>query len=119
MEDGVLPDDFYATTIYPEYFKLGDAWRLIDAPRMDCAVAVKDGRPVATEARRVKKGDRVVVGRAEDLSNGVFIHYKAFQNAGTGGAQNFAFRTGKSRESAYSRDYDELYEILRHDREHG
>ena len=26
---------------------------------------------------------------------------------------------GKSRESSYSRDYDELYEVLRHDRAHG
>jgi lysine-ketoglutarate reductase/saccharopine dehydrogenase-like protein (TIGR00300 family) len=118
--DGILPDDFYATTIYPEYFKLGDAWRLIDAPRMDCAVVIRSGQPVATEARRVAKGDRVVVGRAEDMSNGVYIDYGAFREQGPeGSVQNFAFRTGKSRESAYSRDYDMLYEILRHDRIHG
>lgn len=118
--DGILPDDFYATTIYPEYFKLGGAWRLIDAPRMDCAVVIKNGSPVATEARRVKEGDLIVVGRAEDMSNGVFIDYAAFQDKGDcRGAQNFAFRTGKSRESSYSRDYDELYEVLRFDREHG
>jgi len=61
-----------------------------------------------------------VIGRVEDMSNGVFIDYGAFQEKGDiGGAQNFAFRTGKSRESAYSRDYDELYEVLRHDRDHG
>ncbi len=118
--DGILPDDFYATTIYPEYFKIDGEWRLIDAPRMDCAVVIQNGRPIATEARRVKKGDPVVTGRAEDMSNGVFIHYEAFTQANeNGGVQNFAFRTGKSRESAYSRDYDELYEVLRHDREHG
>ena len=50
----------------------------------------------------------------------MFIDYSAFQETrGHGKAQNFAFRTGKSRETSYSRDYDELYEILRHDREHG
>jgi lysine-ketoglutarate reductase/saccharopine dehydrogenase-like protein (TIGR00300 family) len=119
-DDGILPDDFYATTIYPEYFKINGSWRLIDAPRMDCAVVIKNGLPSATEARRVRTGDPVVVGRVEDMTNGVFIDYGAFQEKGeVGGAQNFAFRTGKSRESAYSRDYDELYEILRHDREHG
>jgi Uncharacterized conserved protein len=119
-EDGILPDNFYATTIYPEYFKIGGVWRLIDAPRMDCAVAVKEGRPVATEARRIQKGDSVVTGREEDMSNGVFIDFAAFQQTGgRGKAQNFAFRTGKSRESSYSRDYDQLYEVLRHDREHG
>lgn len=119
-EDGILPDDFYATNIYPEYFKLDGVWQLIDAPRMDCVVVIKDGRPVATEARRVKKGDSIVIGREEDMSNGVFIDFTAFQDTDAQGkAQNFAFRTGKSRESSYSRDYDELYEILRHDRDNG
>ncbi len=118
--DGLLPDHFYATTIYPEYFKLDGAWRLVDAPRMDCAVVIRDGRATATEARRVKKGDRIVVGREEDMTNGVFIDFGAFCAPDEAGAyQSFAFRTGKSRESSYSRDYDELYEILRHDREHG
>ncbi len=117
--DGILPDDFYATTIYPEYFKLGDSWALINAPRMDCAVVINGGKPIATEARRVRKGDLIVTGRAEDMTNGVFIDYNAFQEKMNGSVQGFAFRTGKSRESAYSRDYDELYEILRHDRKHG
>lgn len=118
--DGVLPDDFYATTIYPEYFKIKDEWVLIDAPRMDCVVVIADGKPRATEARRIRKSDAVVVGRKEDLSNGVFIHDDAFTEKSTkGDAQSFAFRTGKTRESSYSRDYDQLYEVLRHDRDHG
>lgn len=116
--DGILPDNFYATTIYPEYFKIDGEWRLINAPRMDCVVVVSQGQPVATEARRVKKGDMIVIGRDEDMTNGVFIDYAAFQDTEEK-AQNFAFRTGKSRESSYSRDYDQMYEILRHDREHG
>jgi lysine-ketoglutarate reductase/saccharopine dehydrogenase-like protein (TIGR00300 family) len=117
--DGILPDNFYATTIYPEYFKIDGVWRLIDAPRMDCAAVIKNGLPVATEARRVRQGERIVVGREEDMTNGVFIDFSAFQDSEPGKAQNFAFRTGKSRESSYSRDYDQLYEILRHDRERG
>ena len=116
--DGVLPDGYYATNIYPEYFKIADEWRLISAPRMDCAVVIRDGCPVATEARRVRCGDPVVIGREEDLSNGVYTDYTAFQTA-SGRGQHFAFRTTKSRETSFSRDYDELYEILRHDRDHG
>ena len=118
--DGILPDDFYATSIYPEYFKIAGQWKLINAARMDCAVVIRDGLPVATEARKVEKNDAIVIGREEDLSSGVFINSMAFQyGREQGGAQSFAFRTGKSRETSYSRDYDELYEILRHDREHG
>jgi lysine-ketoglutarate reductase/saccharopine dehydrogenase-like protein (TIGR00300 family) len=118
--DGRLPDDFYATTIYPEYFHLSGDWRLIEDPRMDCAVVVAGGRVRAVEARRVRRGEEVVVGRGEDLSNGVFVHHTAFADgSGAQSSQAFAFRTGRSRESSYSRDYDELYDILRYDRDHG
>jgi hypothetical protein len=115
---GQLPDAFYATTIYPEYFKIEGQWRLIDQPRMDCAVIIKDGLPRAVEARRVCRGDAVVVGREEDLSNGVYVDHQAFLN-GEGRSQHFAFRTSRSRESSYSRDYDELYDILRYEHDHG
>ncbi len=117
--DGVLPDDFYATTIYPEYFKIAGEWKLIERARMDCCAVVRDGKPVAVEARRVRRGDAVVVGRAEDLSNGVFIHSDAFREEREEAAQAFAFRTSHSRESSSSRDYDALYDILRHDRDKG
>ena len=118
--DGILPGDFYATSIYPEYFKISGEWRLIRAARMDCAVVIRDGQPVATEARRIQKGDAIVIGRKEDLSNGVFTDFQAFQETrAKDAAQSFAFRTGSSRETSYSRDYDQLYEILRHDRDHG
>ena len=117
--DGVLPDKFYATTIYPEYFKVDGYWRLVDAPRMDCCVVIRNGLPHALEARHVKQGDSVVIGRSENLSSGICIHHQAFVNGDSGIRQSFAFRTGRSRESSYSRDYDEMYEILRHDRDHG
>lgn len=31
----------------------------------------------------------------------------------------FAFRQNRSRETAFSKDYDEIYDLLRHDRDHG
>ena len=33
--------------------------------------------------------------------------------------ETFAFRQNRSRETAFSRDYDELYELLRYERDHG
>lgn len=116
--DGVVPDDFYATTIFPEYFKIGGEWILVEGSRMDCCIVIRDGKPYATEFRRVKCGEAVVVGRTEDGSGGVFVHSDAFA-CGDGGQQAFCFRTGKSRETSYSMDYDLLYELLRHERDHG
>lgn len=116
---GVAPEGFHATTIFPEYCKIGGEWRLLEGSRMDCAVVIREGGiPEVVEFRRLKTGDRVVIGRSEDGSEGIYVHPNGFRPvAGAGDA--FAFRTGRSRETSYSRDYDRLYELLRHEREHG
>jgi hypothetical protein len=54
--DRLLPENFYATTIYPEYFKIDGKWCLIEAPRMDCAVVIDNGTPHAVEARPYTQG---------------------------------------------------------------
>lgn len=118
--DGFLPEQFYATTIYPEYFRIGGEWKMLRQSRMDCAVVIRDGEPVATEPRRVQKGDSVVVGRRDDGSTGVFVHADSFETPEEkGDSSAFAFRRGNSRETSFSREYDQLYEILRNDRDDG
>ncbi len=117
--DGFLPENFYATTIYPEYFKIGGRWTMLCQSRMDCAVVIKDGVPCVTEPRRVKSGDMVVVGRKDDGTTGVYVHADCFEESNKGGEGAFVFRTGQSRESSYSREYDQLYEILKNDRDNG
>ncbi len=116
--DKVVPDNFHATTIYPTYVKISGEWKLIERSRMDCVVAVRGGVPYAVEFRNVKRGDLIAVNRSEDGSQGIFVDFDAFRSTEEG-TDKFAFRQGRSRESAYSEDYDRLYEILRHDREHG
>lgn len=116
--DGTLPEDFYATTIYPEYFKIGGEWKLIEGARMDCCAVIRNGKAHAVEARCVRKGDEIVVGRAEDLSNGVYIHTDGFRQEEEA-RQAFAFRTARSRETSSSQDYDFLCDLLRYEREKG
>ena len=118
--EGFLPEQFYATTIYPEYFKINGEWKMIHQSRMDCTVVIKDGNPVVTEPRLVKAGDRVVVGRKDDGTCGIYVHANCFIKPDESSkASSFAFRTGQSRETSFSRDYDQLYEILRNDHDHG
>ncbi|MDO4288966.1 MAG: hypothetical protein Q4C55_07240 [Eubacterium sp.] len=117
-EDGVVPENFYATSIYPEYFKIQGQWVLARESRMDCVVVIKGATPCVLEFRNVKAGDAVVVGRTDDGSQGIFSHAQAFKTT-SGTNDTFAFRTSYSRESAFSGDYDRLYEVLRHDRECG
>ena len=77
--NGVLPDGFFSTTNLPTYVKIGSAWKLPGEPRMDSAIVLApDGRLFTREGRRVQKGDRVAVGLAEDGSEGIFVHARAF-----------------------------------------
>ena len=118
--DGFLPEYFYATTIYPEFFKIGGQWKMLRKSRMDCVVVIKDGEPVVTEPRRVKEGDMVVVGRKDDGSTGVYVHADCFvSDEEKSASSSFAFRTGQSRESSCSKEYDRLFEVLRNDRDNG
>ena len=117
-KDGVAPFRYHAMSIFPEYFRINGVWHLAEESRMDC-VAVWDGERVqVVEFRRLKKGDAVVTGRTEDASEGIYVHANGFRESKAGG-DVFAFRTNRSRETAFSRDYDELYDVLRYDRDHG
>ncbi len=116
--DGVVPPGYHATTMFPEYYRLGGRWVLAEDSRMDC-VAVRRGEGVdVVEFRNVKAGDPIVLGRSEDGGEGVFVWPHGFEGPGEGG-ELFSFRQGRSRETAYSRDYDELCRLLRHEKEHG
>ncbi len=78
--DGVLPDGFFATTNLPTYIKEADgSWNMPREPRMD-GVLVRDpsGTWWVREGRRVKQGDPVIVGSAEDGSEGVLVHARGF-----------------------------------------
>jgi len=118
-KDGVAPDHYHATSIFPEYFKLSGAWRLAEESRMDSVVVWREsGALDVVEPRYLRQGDRVLLGRSENCEEGVYLHTDGF-GISQGATDQFAFRTGRSRETAYSRDYDHLYELLRHEREHG
>jgi hypothetical protein len=98
--------------------KVSGTWLLAAEGRMDCVIVYADGTLDVKEARRLAAGDDVVMGRAEDGSEGVYVHPDGF--AGRGGlGEAFAFRTGRTRETSYSMDYDRLYDLLEHERENG
>ncbi len=117
--DTVAPEGYHAMSIFPEYFKVDGKWFLAEESRMDCVAVLTDEGIEIKEFRRLKKGDRVFLGRSEDGSEGILVHAGAFRSSENPGRETFAFRQNRSRETAFSRDYDELYEILKHDREHG
>ncbi len=117
--DGVAPENYHATSIFPEYFKVGGQWLLAPDSRMDCVAVLREGSISVVEFRNLKAGDLVAVGRTEDGSEGVYVHPDGFSAGEAGGRETFSFRQGRSRETAYSKDYDSIYDLLRHERDHG
>ena len=116
--DGVAPEQYHAMSIFPEYFKVNGTWLLAEESRMDCVAVYENGKIIVREFRLLKKGDLIAVGRTEDGSDGIYVHANGFSEEAEL-QEVFAFRQGRSRETAFSKDYNELYEILRHDRDHG
>ncbi len=118
--NGVAPDNFHGTSNHPEYIHLGDAvWILATENRMDCVMVLKDSQLDIVEGRRLKKNDPVVVGRTENGEEGIYVHTQGFESARNHSTDKFTFRTRGTRETPFSRSYDQLYQVLRHDRDHG
>ncbi len=115
--DGVLPDGFFSTTNLPTYVRVAGAWRMPREPRMDAALVLDaDGELWVREGRRVRAGEAVAVGRAEDGSEGIYVHAQAFMGVGADG--EFKFMTSEvSREKPI--DYALMARILLAERDRG
>lgn len=118
-QDQVAPQNFHAMSIFPEYFRINGQWMLAGESRMDCVPVYRSGEIHVVEYRLLKKGDLVIVGRTENCEEGIYVHTDGFGERRDEFTDAFSFRQNRSRETAFSRDYDELYSVLRHDRDHG
>ena len=117
---GVAPDNFHGTSNHPEYVHLGNGeWILARENRMDCVMVLRDKELDIVEGRRLQKGDPVVVGRTENGEEGIFVYTQGFEEVKIGTGDKFIFRTRGTRETPFSRSYDHLYRVLRHDRDNG
>lgn len=108
--DGVAPEGYHAMGISPEYFKVEGRWHLAEESRMDCVPVWQGGRVAVVEFRNLKQGDLVCMGRTEDGSNGIYVHGTGFEEE-AGHDQFFSFRQSRSRETGFSRDYEEIVEL--------
>ncbi|SDG80040.1 hypothetical protein [Desulfosporosinus hippei] len=116
---GSAPENYHALSIYPEYFKINGEWILASESRMDGVPVLRtDGRVQVVEFRNLNIGDKVITGRTEDGSEGVFVYASGFSSTDAH-SELFSFRSGRSRETAFSKDYDELYELLKYERDNG
>ena len=118
-KDRTAPENYHATTIFPEYFKVNGTWLLAEESRMDCVAVYENGKIAVREFRTLKQGDLVFVGRTEEAEEGIFVWTHGFEEPGTQSKEAFSFRQGRSRETAFSKDYDHIYDLLKHEKDHG
>lgn len=121
IKDGVAPDNFHSTSMYPEYFKIGGNWILAEDSRMDSVVVfTQSNRLLVLENRNLKVGDRVIVGRTEKCEEGIYLHCEGFTpKRDNKPNEQFVFRQGRSRETSFAKDYDNLIELLKFEKENG
>ncbi len=115
--DGVLPEGFFSTTNLPTFVRVNGRWVMPREPRMDSAL-VLDADDVLwiREGRRLKKGDRVAVGMAEDGREGIYVDVAGFLGEKEDG--EFKFMASEvSREKPI--DYSLMARILIDERDRG
>src|SRR5947207_13323222 len=84
-------------------------------PRMDSALVLDNDGLWVREGRRLKKGDMVAIGSAEDGSEGIYVHTASFLGDEEG---EFKFMTSEvSREKPI--DYALMARILIQERDRG
>lgn len=83
-KDGVAPEYFHSTSMYPEYFKIGGRWVLAEESRMDSSVVIcEDGHLEVVENRNLKQGQKVILGRSEQCQEGIYVHNTGFETEET------------------------------------
>jgi lysine-ketoglutarate reductase/saccharopine dehydrogenase-like protein (TIGR00300 family) len=59
--DAILPDEFYSTTNFETFARIGGKWIAARDQKMDCALVLRGGAPACVKQRWVKKGEPVAL----------------------------------------------------------
>jgi lysine-ketoglutarate reductase/saccharopine dehydrogenase-like protein (TIGR00300 family) len=59
--DGILPDEFYSTTNFDTFVRIGGRWEAARDQKMDCALVLRAGAPHCVKQGQVKKGEPVAL----------------------------------------------------------
>lgn len=115
--DGVMPEDFFTTSNLPTYVRWRGDWILPARPRMDGVIVNRDGGLETVEPRRVRRGELVAMGLAEDGTGGIVVHATGFLG-GALSANEFRFMSAEvSRERPV--DYQDLARRVEDERRRG
>lgn len=114
---GVMPEDFFSTSNLPTYVLVDGTWKMPTRPRMDGVIVRRGAELETVEPRRVRQGELVAIGLAEDGSQGIVVHPEGFLG-GSASANEFRFMSAEvSRERPAN--YEDLARRVEEERRNG
>jgi lysine-ketoglutarate reductase/saccharopine dehydrogenase-like protein (TIGR00300 family) len=60
-QDGIVPDEFYSTTNFDTFVRIGGRWVPATDQKMDCVLVLRDGSPACVKQGLVRKGEPVAL----------------------------------------------------------
>lgn len=111
-KDGVAPSGFYLTRHMPTYYHYRNEWILPKHNSQNCVAVLVDDDIIIKELNDLVVGDMVVMGKECDGSNGVVLYKDGFD-------ESVVSPAGKCVETAFTDDYDYLFELMKHEKENG
>lgn len=109
-KDGVAPDDFYLTTLMPTFYKKDGKWLLPEHNSLNCVAVYDNDQIIVKEIRELVKGEEVVLRGEEGEESGIVVYKEGFP-------EEVYSRPGKAVETSFTKDYEELFELLSHERD--
>lgn len=109
-KDGVAPDDFYLTTHLPTFYKKDGNWLLPEHNSLNCVAVVEDDGIIIKEIRELKAGEEVVLRGLDGEESGIVVYKEGF-------ADHIYSNPGKAVETSFSKDYEDLFQLLKHERD--
>ncbi|WP_077368219.1 ornithine cyclodeaminase family domain [Anaerosalibacter sp. Marseille-P3206] len=111
-KDGIAPSGFYLTRHMPTYYHYKDKWILPEHNSQNCVAVLVDDTIVIKELNDLVVGDKVVMGKETDGTNGVVVYKEGFD-------ESVVSMPGRSVETSFTDDYEYLFELMRHEKENG
>lgn len=111
-KDGVAPSGFYLTSHMPTYYHYNNKWILPEHNSQNCVAVLTDDTIVIKELNDLVVGDKVVMGKESDGTNGVVVYKEGFD-------ESVICEPGRSVETSFTDDYEYLFELMRYEKENG
>lgn len=111
-KEGVAPRGFFLTSHMPTYYHHDGEWLLPKHNTHHSVAVLQENEIIIKEFNDLLVGDKVVMGKSSDASNGVFVYKDGF-------GDKVIMKEGTAVETSFSDAYNFLFDLMRNERDNG